>query len=275
MATLRLLLTLISWLCLVTCKKMNPFFHNSNRNTVYLIVFAGESNSGGYALNSDATGGELGARNSIKIWDNIGNASWQTLNIGVNNLLGHAGFNSTDQTTRHGWELGLANTTDTGGIKPYPIYLVKTGQGGSTISQWSIGDASGYMATFTSRVNNAKASLDALGIKYKIRVFYSQGINDRIAGTTNATWKSATITHLSDMRAVLGAGTPIIMTKMMTNNGNDVYNADIASICSTVSNTSFVDPGSATVQGDGNHWTYAGMKSISTSLINTVLTTYP
>jgi len=50
-------------------------------STPLLIVFFGESNSGGLADNSDATAPELAERSVVKILDNVGLSEFQNLNI--------------------------------------------------------------------------------------------------------------------------------------------------------------------------------------------------
>src|SRR5689334_9823752 len=61
-----------------------------------VFVFAGESNSGGIALNSDATETELAPRSSVQIMNLYsGTFAFETLDIGFNNLVDHAGL--TDQ----------------------------------------------------------------------------------------------------------------------------------------------------------------------------------
>ena len=70
-------------------------------NYVPLVLFIGESNSGGVALNSDLAASELLPRPRVQIWDNINNDGFDTLQIGVNNLLGHIGL-ETYATDHHG-----------------------------------------------------------------------------------------------------------------------------------------------------------------------------
>lgn len=97
-----------------------------------LVIINGESNSGGYALNSEALSSELLPRSAVQILDNTGLATWQDLDIGTNNLVGHSGLSNG---STHGFELELANRAETDSFYNEPVYLVKTGQGGSTIAQ--------------------------------------------------------------------------------------------------------------------------------------------
>jgi hypothetical protein len=242
------------------CEKMGlRQLHITNR-TSRLIVFTGESNSGGIALNSDATAAELAVRPMLQIWDNAG-TGFDSLDVGSNNLIGHDGLSETAyQTTSHSWELQLANIVSDAG---YVQYLVKTGQGGSVLADWGTGGS--YYTTLVSRVDAAIAETNI----NKVVFWYTHGINNRIAGTTTGAFKTAVQTHIANLKADY-PGAKFIMLKNMTDNGNDVYNtviqeiddadADVVSIaCST------------SVQGDGNHWTYAGQKANANTFYNTML----
>jgi len=240
-------------------------------DTAYLFVFSGESNSGGVALNSDAAPYEIGVRKSVLIWDNVGGTGWDTLNIGVNNLLGHFGFTEAQTHLFHGWELGLANAADSGRFKRTPVYLTKTGQGSSRISQWDSTDPSGYWVKMKHRVDSSTAELKSRGIPFKMVIWYSQGINDRIYGTPRSTWKEKTIAHLNKIHDAFGKDIPIIMVESMTNNGNDLYNPDMEDIAAIVPHVSTVKTTGLPVQADNNHWTYVSMKAIARSLIDETL----
>jgi hypothetical protein len=77
-----------------------------------LIIFNGESNSGGYAANTPATTAELAPTEAIKILNNV-TMKFEALQVGANNLLGHDRL--TDYSaTHHGLELGLANAARDG-----------------------------------------------------------------------------------------------------------------------------------------------------------------
>jgi hypothetical protein len=95
-----------------------------------LIIFTGESNSGGLAPNSALSSSESPPRRSVQILNNA-TLTIQTMQIGVNNLIAHTGL--IDNAT-HGWENELANAAEAGRFNQQPIFLVKTGQGGSVIT---------------------------------------------------------------------------------------------------------------------------------------------
>jgi len=217
-----------------------------------VFVFTGESNSGGQALNSAATAGELVARSSLQILNNT-SLEFDSLDIGTNNNIDHANL---DPSLYHGFELGLANEIEggefstLGGVR----YLIKTGQGGSTIAQWDEGQT--YWTKFLTRINAAKALLKP---QCRWVVGYSQGINDVIAGTATATWKAATIAHLAKIKTAL-PGCLIVMTEFQDMvNGSAAYDTAIQEIADAYDDVTSVDTTGFATDG-GNHWSYAGFK---------------
>jgi len=124
-----------------------------DRPPTLLVVITGESNAGGYALNSEATPEELAPRPAVQILDNDA-LVFRPLAIGTNNLLGHAGLRPTET---HGFELELANRAERWPADRQPVYLVKTGQGGSRIADWAPDGA--YFRTFRTRVAAARRLL--------------------------------------------------------------------------------------------------------------------
>jgi hypothetical protein len=247
-----------------------------------LIVFAGESNSGGQAANSYATSGELAPRN-LKILNNTTLASFDALDIGTNNLVGHVGLGYASASA-HAWELELANQYDAGVFGSRPVYLVKAGQGGSIVNQWLVGGSYtaesttiGPYSTFISRVNAAIPLVETLtGQTPDVVLFWSQGINDRdFASGDITTWTSKTQTVFSNMRTDLGLTLPIFSTQFqgMTNLGP--FNTAIAGMESSVTNFHAIDTtGAETAQvfdGAGYHWGYTGAKAVANSLITALL----
>lgn len=242
-------------------------------NEVFLFVFNGESNSGGIGENSDLTSGELAARSSVKIWNND-SPGFQNLDIGTNNLLSHVGLTGVSGWTGwHGWEAGLANAVEAGTL-PNPVYLVKTGAGGSVISQWNSGGS--YETTMKSRINAAKAAIEATGKSVRIVIWYSLGINDRIAGTNEASWKAAVEAHFANIRSTYGPNVKIHMTRFMTKlmdgatyNPNADFNDTILSIDSANANNYSIDGDASLV--DNNHWNAAGLKTLANRFIISTL----
>lgn len=227
-----------------------------------LFIFTGESNSGGLAVNADCNSRELEPRLCLQILNNT-TLTLQSMQIGVNNLIGHTGL--PDNAT-HGWENGLADLVDAGQFYQSQVYLLKTGQGGSMMYQWALGDT--YMNTFTSRHSAITTLLS--GKTYRKVIFYSQGINDAISGTDPDTWKAATVTHFSDMRNIVGANTPILITRLMTpgQTGNyALYNAKFDEICASDPYSFMIDTSGAGLEADGNHWNYSGMKLIASRMV--------
>ncbi|MBK7934610.1 MAG: VCBS repeat-containing protein [Acidobacteria bacterium] len=232
-------------------------------NRVPLVIITGESNSGGYAVNADASPTELSARPGVQILNNT-SLLFEDLDIGTNNLIGHAGL--SDNAT-HGFELGLANSVAASEWPNSPVYLVKTGQGGSTISQWTVG--SPYWTTFNQRVTAAVNNLTASGKTPVVYILYSHGINDAIAGTPVATWKNDTIAHLAKVRRAVGPSS-ILMTRLMSPT-YDTYNTAIDEIDAADDLSVAISVSGATLR-DANHWDYAGMKLISSRMVEEMLT---
>lgn len=229
-----------------------------DNNTVNLFVITGESNSGGYALNSQAPSNEIGVRNEIKILNNS-TFVFENLNIGSNNLIDHAGLSNG---VTHGFELAMANAIKAGTLtSTSETYLVKTGQGGSRIGDWAVGGS--YWSKFTQRVDSAKAILRRAGKTPVIYVIYSQGINDAIANYSTTVWKDSTVSHFKKIRAKLGF-VPILMTKFMSNYAP--YNTQIDAIGQLNEFNIPIVATDATLR-DSNHWDYAGFITIFSKMI--------
>lgn len=204
----------------------NTISVNSAVNIRYLFILAGESNSGGMASNSLLTADQLQPQSQVQIWNNT-TSTFQPLQIGTNNLLGHTGI--TDNSA-HGIERGLARDIRNGLNLP-EAYLVKSGQGGSTIAQWAVGDPSGYLATLTSRYNAANAALVSRGFTVRPVLIWMQGINDAGAGTPVATWRTATQAHFVRMRTLMGSTLPILFPLIMTDTAARIaINTEIVTI---------------------------------------------
>jgi len=238
----------------------------ANRRQTYLVIAAGESNSGGFAPNADLTPTEAAPRSVVQIW-NVSTNQWQDLDIGTNNNLDHNGLNSTS----HSIENELANAVAAGRFNQLQVYYLQTGQGGSLIAEWDVGAASGYWEKFVSRFNAAMAAMPA-GVSFVPVIYYTQGINDGVRGQAAGPWKTATIAHLAKIRALVGPNTLIVMTKFRSIYGS--YNTAIDEIVAADSNCRAIQTRDSTGlewQPDGNHWTYLGMKSLCQLFIDAVL----
>lgn len=235
----------------------SPSTPESEVTKVALFIISGESNSGGYALNSEAPTNEIGLRSEVKILNNT-TLAFESLNIGVNNLLGHAGLSNG---VTHGFELSIANAVRESALNFSETFIVKTGQGGSRISEWVEGGQ--YFNTYTERVQVALNLLQEQGKTPYIFLIYSQGINDALASYSADTWKIDTLAHLQKLRSKVGF-CPILLTKFMTPYNS--YNAKIEEIGEV---NSFNIPISAEGAGlrDANHWDYNGFRAIFSSMI--------
>ena len=226
------------------------------------FVFTGESNSGGKGLNSDATASELAPQPSVKIMNlTSGLFGFENLLIGTNNLRDHAGLEA-GYNLWHGFELELANLAEANMFPGNPsVYLIKTGQGGSTVNQWDVGGASGYWTKFLQRTNAGKSQLPG---NTQWVVWMSLGINDAIAGTPIDAWKAAMEAHISKIKIQL-PGAIIILTRFDSMPGAYLapYNAAIDQMASELSNVSIVDSTGAAIFDDGYHWNYSGLKTVA------------
>lgn len=226
--------------------------------TSYMIVFNGESNSGGYADNAELTAGELAVRAGVKILNNTTLTSFDDLDVGTNNLVGHALMTAN---ITHGFEVSLANAITAGRFGTPPVYLVKTGQGGSMISEWEATDA--YTTTMLDRIAAAKGLLAIAGVSVTPYVLISLGLNDAINGTASGTFQSGLLDHISRIRAELGPSTKIILTKFMSPMGTtaQTFNGVFDTIDAADANLVVVDTTGATLR-DSYHWNAQGFRVI-------------
>ena len=226
------------------------------------LYFIGESNSGGNAANGDATAGEIDVDSNIQILNNT-SLVFADLKIdgntasGKNNLIDHAALSNEDST--HGWELQLGNST--AGLNP-PVYLIKCGQGGSRLSQWSVDGT--YDTKFKARVSAAKSALLASTINTKKYVWMSIGLNDKSDGLNADTWYTQLIEWVPRVQAETNA-TKILMTQFDFFNMG-AYNTKMADAAAAIPYLEVIDTTGATVSG--NHWTYAGLKVVTNEFIS-------
>lgn len=222
---------------------------------VPLIIFIGESNSGGAADNADATAGELAPHSRVKILNNTG-LVFEDLDVGTNNLIDHFGF---VDNSAHSWEIGLANQVEAGDFGSGTVYLVKAGQGGSQVVQWAA--AGTYYTKFAARYAAAVSAIEALG-KTPLPIFWmSIGINDSLVGTTDDTFRSQMLDFIARLRITTGVA-PVIMTKYTPS--HSAYEANIDYLVANTVWTYAVDTASANSHlEDVNHWDYTGQKILA------------
>ncbi len=240
------------------------------------FVFTGESNSGGIGLNSDATAPELASRSSVQITNLTSGAFlYENLDIGTNNLRDHTGLEAY-YANSHGFELQLANSTEANEFPDHSqVYLTKTGHGGSVISQWNEGGA--YWTKFLQRTTAAKAQLPS---DRQWVVWLSLGINDAIIATPTSTWKTAMVSHINKIKADL-PGTIIILTQFQSMSGGlgyPTFNAVMDEIAAEEANVYVVSSAGAASR-DSNHWSYSGLKTVASRMVditnNTLGLIYP
>lgn len=223
--------------------------------SVPLILIFGESNAGGSADNDDLTAAELAPRPAVQILDNT-SLVFADLDIGTNNLIDHDGF--TDNAT-HGMENGLANTIGAGRWTSTSVYLVKAGQGGTTTADW-LSPGNTNWSRLVTRVNAAKSILDGGSISYVPLVICTHGLNDIASSVPTATTKANLSQLISDVRGLLGATTPVVITRLPSGVGA-ALNVAIDEIAADDSDTTTLD-GSDLDLLDANHWNAMGFRRI-------------
>jgi hypothetical protein len=244
---------------------------NTKLNAIVPVVFflIGESNIGGQALNSQLTAAELAASSAIKILNNTTLTSFDNLDIGTNNVVGHSGI--TVGTT-HGFENEIMNyvkaDTLTYGAS---AYMVKAGQGGATMLQFEVGNGAGYYATYLARVTAAKSLLAAAGItRYKPIIIFSIGLNDIGAGTTPTDFLEKTKQFVANARAPIGMGNvPCITHDFLGFPNWTTYNAVHSQLLDIIPNLSIVTSNGISLK-DVSHPDAAGYKMIASKMMNLV-----
>ena len=180
------------------------------------------------------------------------------MQLGVNNLREHAGLDSY-YATCHGLENGLANVVEaTPASKRKPVYLIKTGQGGSVIAQWQPTASTGYWETLRKRIEAGRRQLPA---NPQWVVWLSLGINDGIAGTSVVTWKQDTLVLVQRLKMEL-PGSVIIMTQFQAMKAYPQIDSAIREISAQEPNVYAVDSTGTSLR-DANHWDYAGLNSMA------------
>jgi hypothetical protein len=240
-----------------------------------LIVFGGESNSGGIANNSSATTFELAPRN-LKILNNTTLASFDNLHIGNNNQFGHKGLEFAF-STGHGFELELANKYDQGVFGQRQVFLCKAGQGGTVIENWVDGVLYNTIDPYSLFITRVQAAINLIKTQTQqtpiVVMFWSQGIND--GGNNVPLWKTKTKSLFASLRQDLGITLPIYSTQFQ-GMGFSSTDTAIAEIESEISNFKAINTAGAetsdVVAGVGIHWGYLGMKQVTNSLINSLIT---
>lgn len=227
------------------------------------FVFTGESNSGGIGLNSDASMAERKPRPSVQIMNlTNGTFAFEDLQLGVNNLRDHYRLQDYYDDC-HGLENGLANAIESGWFPGHErVYLIKTGQGGSRISQWSEADPSEFWTKFVQRIEAGKQQLpnDVQWI-----VWFSLGINDAIDNANVVVWKKNTQAHLKRIQDQL-PGAFIVMTQFQSMKAWPEFDAAIEEIAASTPDVFAVDTSEASLR-DSNHWDYAGLKTVAARMV--------
>ena len=228
-----------------------------------VFVITGESNSGGVGDNADATEKERAPRPNLQIMNlTDGRFGFEDMQIGVNNLRDHYRLEKY-YDVYHGLELGLANAVDDDAFaESKPVYLIKTGHGGSRIAQWSEDHESGFWKKFVQRTDAAKKQLPG---KPRWVVWFSLGINDAIDDAPIEPWMNAVRAHLERIRRQLPDAV-IVMTQFQSMKDYPDFDEAIAEIAERDPAVIAVDSTGTTLR-DKNHWDYEGLKTMATRMV--------
>ena len=243
---------------------MNPYFliQKKQISNKILIVLFGESNSGGRVLNSECSSQDLQEK-TIKIFNN-GNSIFEPLQIGVNNLINHFRI---PNNTEHSMELELSNKYDDGYFVGKEVLLLKSGQGGSKVSEWQIGGS--YFNTLKSRIDTAISSLS--GENLDVIFMLSLGINDSLAATTSADFKKGLKTLIQNLQNYFSFPINLSLMKFefVTSAAANCYATQIDEVATELGMKTFSTAGCA-VLPDGNHLTYSAMKTATNNFLNSL-----
>lgn len=251
-----------------------------DRRQYNLFVFIGESNSGGYALNAELTGGEAAARSAVQILNNT-SLAFEDLDIGTNNLIDHAGLTAN---ATHGWDNQLANATVAGRLDRDTAYLVKCGQGGSRIHEWAVGHGSGYWTTALARIAAAIVAMHAAGLTPRPVICLTLGHNDTTGfstyGTGNpaatsdwAQWRTDVEDFVARIRTAVGDATAPVVYPLfqapMTVRGS--ANTQILAMDAADQFFAAVTSTDCTIR-DSQHWDRDGFRLLFERMLDAVYT---
>lgn len=229
-----------------------------------LVVVVGESNAGGQATNASLASWQLAARN-LTIFNNTSEV-FESLDVGTNNLIGHTGL--TDNAT-HGTEVGLADAYDEGDFDSEVVRLLKSGQGGSQLSDWDEGDS--YYTTFLSRLEAAKTALGGVP-NYCVWMFV--GINDMEVYAVSAATFETRLNDLIDRYRAVMPNCEILINKLMVATSDDVaYNSAIDTIAAARAYVTAIDETGLTY-ADTFHYDYLGYHRLAKRFVQQMKSIY-
>lgn len=81
--------------------------------------------------------------------------------------------------------------------------------------------------------------------------------------------------HIANMRAQVGANTPVVMTQFqgMGSGAYSSYNTAIATLASTIDQV-YAVPATGAGLRDTNHWNYSGMKLVAGRMLDVIEANY-
>jgi len=240
---------------------LNPMGLGTTAIAALLIFFGFESNSGGQVYTTELTANELAPSTSLYTMrpDTL---QFQLLDIGTNNNLDHANVGSD----RVGWHTELKNRVEAGDFGSRPVYMCETGQGSSTVAQWAEGGT--YWTKLIARMDAAVAQVTALHGAPTIVGWISHGINDELAGTTEAAYKAGELELLGRINTRYGVDAWCIDNVPAAGSRN--YRTVIPELAAELGNAAVQDFNAHHKQ-DQYHLSYSGMATMVQEKVSATL----
>lgn len=229
----------------------------ANTNPI-LILKNGESNSMGYAKNSEASTSEQTSTLQL-----LNNKTLQFENWNINNSIRGCVPTGDNPGGYHGWDLEISNLWKSGYFGDRKVYVVKAGLNGYDIA--NIAHGTPAYTNLLARVNAAKSLIGDCDMV----MFYSQGINDfRHGGASHATsWKAQTKNYFNQIRYDIGA-LPIYMTLFESPMTSAIapFNNAINEIATELPDVTAISTANLATD-DAWHWSYSSMKIIANRMV--------
>lgn len=230
-----------------------------------LIAIAGQSNAGGFGLNSGSV------PTALKGWTTPQVQIWNPTTQAFEQMVAGTNTGTVNQPTMWGPELGFAHEW----VADHPgetLYIVKTIKGSTDIAadptqlDWS--PTSGELfATMTAQLNAAKA---AAGIGQVSGIFWMLGEQAAVEGSKAAAHATLLTDEFAAMRASWGdAGTPIVFGQISDKAGLEFMGqvrAAQAAVDAADGNAVSVNTDSFGMQADKLHYSGDGQVSLGTAM---------
>jgi len=245
-----------------------------------LLIFDGESGSGGAGLAASCTGAEITVRTKTKMFDST-TGKFQSLLVGANQQRSHVSKTIASLGPNMGWEVGIANDVDAGTFNSgQTTYILKIGRGSSFISEFASGytDANGInvRAVKFQKIVDCITEMNRLGLSVNPFILFSMGINDQVIATPAATWETDTGNYMTALKnqvnsQVLSITGQTVNVPALYSKLTPTFNAYDANIQTLAGAGLYFETSDLTFR-DTAHLDYAGLKVLATRFLTKVQT---